>query len=143
MSGVSVIWYLLKTNSPVLAVVPVARIYAGDLAIGTTLPAISVTQISSVPYNLLRINQAGKVHSDRIQVTCLFKGPEGSPAGTGYPGVRALLLLVLAACPSQRGTVNSISVDSITPDIEGPDLYSEAEALYSGSRDFFVRWVGA
>ena len=116
---------------------------AGDLPLNTVMPAIAVTQVDSIPHNFIRTNEALKMHTDRVQVSVLFKGPEGSPAGTGYPGVRALLKLVLAACPSQRGTVNNIVVDSITPDIEGPDLQDAATALYSGSRDFIVRWIGA
>lgn len=143
MSGVAVIRYLLANNAPVVAVVPATRIVAGDLPLNTILPAISITQVSSVPMNLLRINEAAKMHTDRVQVSVLFKGPQGTPSGTGYPGVKALLLLVLAACPSQRGTVNGIAVDSIIPDLAGPDLYDEATALYSGSRDFMVRWIGA
>ena len=143
MSGVAVIRYLLANNAPVLAVVPAARIMAGDLPLNTTLPAISVMQISSIPYNFLRINEANKLHTDRVQVSVLFKGPQGTSAGTGYPGVRALLRLVLAACPSQRGTVNGIVCDSIVPDLEGPDLYDDATALYSASRDFIVKWIGA
>lgn len=143
MSGVAVIRYLLKTNNPVLAIVPAARIIAGDLPLNTVMPAIAVTQISSVPHNTIRINESQKPHTDRVQVSVLFKGPQGTPAGAGYPGVKALLKLVLAACPSQRGTVNGISVDSIIPDIEGPDLSNDEDALYSQSRDFIVRWNGA
>ena len=143
MSGVAVVRFLLANSAPVVAVVPAVRIMAGDLPLNTVMPAIAVTQIDSIPLNLLRINEANKMHTDRVQVSVLFKGPEGSPAGTGYPGVRALLKLVLAACPSQRGTVNGVSVDSISPDIEGPDLQDEATALYSCSRDFIVRWIGA
>jgi len=140
MSGVSVIWYLLKTNSPVLAVVPATRIMAGDLPVKMVLPAISVTQISSVPYNLLRTNEANKMHTDRVQASVLFKGVG---EGAGYPGLKAMMKLVLAACPSQRGTVNGVVVDSITPGLEGPDLYDDAVGVYSQSRDFLVRWIAA
>lgn len=140
MSGVSVIWYLLKTNSPVLAVVPATRIMAGDLPVKMVLPAISVTQISSVPYNLLRINEANKMHTDRVQASVLFKGVG---EGAGYPGLKAMMKLVLAACPGQRGTVNGVVVDSITPGLEGPDLYDDAAGVYSQSRDFLVRWIAA
>jgi hypothetical protein len=58
-------------------------------------------------------------------------------------GVKSLLALVLAACPSQRGTVNGVSVDSIIPDMAGPILYDDAIALHQGSRDFLVKWIGA
>lgn len=140
MSGVAAVWYLLKTNPAVLAVVPVGRIMAGDLPLNSVMPAISVNQISSVPRNPVDMTGANVLHTDRVQVSVLFKGPQGTPTGTGYPGVRSLLRLVLAACPNTHGTVNGVNVDSILPDIEGPDLSDEATALYSGSRDFIVRW---
>lgn len=143
MSGVAVIRYLLANAAAVTDVIPAARIMAGDLPLNTALPAIAITQISSVPYNLLKTNEANKLHTDRVQVTALFKGPEGSPTGAGYPGVVAMMRLILAACPSQRGTVNGILVDSIVPDLEGPDLQDESTALYSRSRDFIVKWIGA
>lgn len=141
MSGVSVLWYLLKTNTPVLAVVPAARIMAGQLPLKTELPAISVQQISSVPYNLINTNEPNKMHIDRVQVSVHFKGPQGTPPGAGIPGVKALLKLVLAGCPSQRGLVNSVAVDSISPDLEGPFDTDEETALHTCSRDFLVRWT--
>lgn len=141
MSGISVIRYLLANNAPVLAVVTATNIKVGDLPVGTVLPAIGIKQIDSVPFNMLRINETLKVHTDRVQVTAILKDLTAS--GTGWSGLSALLKLVLAACPSQRGTVNSISVDSITPDIEGPDLPIPEIQAVSRSRDFLVRWVGA
>lgn len=140
MSGVAVIRALLAGNAAVTAVVPAANIMAGDLPLNTVLPAITVMQISSVPRNTVKMNDARVQHTDRVQVSVLLKGSDASPAGSGYPGVRSLLKLVLAACPHTHGIVNSIDVDSILPDIEGPDLSVDATALYSGSRDFIVRW---
>lgn len=146
MSGVSVVWYLLKTNAPVLAAlgagppIAAARIMAGDLPVNTVLPAMTVIQISSVPRNTLSMKDPRVQHQDRVQVTWHFKGPQGSPAGTGYPGASAMGKLVFAACPNAHGLVNNISVDSIIPDVEGPDLQDDATALYSGSRDFIIRW---
>lgn len=132
MSGVYVIRYLLANAAAVTAVVPVTRIKNGVIPLNTTLPAISVTQISSVPYNTIRINETPKMHTDRVQVTCL---------STDYAQIKSLLALVLAACPSQCGTVNSVSVDSITPESEGPDLYDQATNIHEGSRDFIVKWL--
>ena len=140
MSGVNVIRYLLAHQAGVLAVVPASRIMAGALPVNTVLPAILVTQISSVPYNLLRTNEANKMHTDRVQASVLFKGVG---EGAGYPGLKAMMKLVLAACPGQRGTVNGVVVDSITPGLEGPDLYDDAVGVYSQSRDFLVRWIAA
>jgi len=87
------------------------------------------------------MTEGHRLHTDRVQVSVLVKGPEGSPAGTGYPGVKALLKLVLAACPNTRGVINGVAVDAIICDIEGPDLCEEDTAIYGGSRDFFVRWT--
>jgi hypothetical protein len=140
MSGVQVIRSLLANNILVTNVVPAARIMAGDLPLGTMMPAIAITQISSVPRNTLSMKDPRVQHQDRVQVSVLVKGPQGSPAGQGYPGVRSLLKLVLAACPNTKGSVNGVDCDSILPDSEGPDLQDDATALYSGSRDFLVRW---
>lgn len=140
MSGVAVIRYLLANNAPLIAVVPATKIMAGDLPISTLMPAISVVQISSMPRNTVKMNEPKVQHTDRVQVSVLVKGPQGTPAGNGYPDVRKILKLVLAACPHLRGPINGIDVDSITPDIEGPDLSDDETALYSGSRDFFVKW---
>lgn len=139
MSGVAVIRYLLANAAGVTAIVPATRIMAGDMPLNTVLPALVVTQISSMPTNFVNPNFAPKMHTDRVQVSVLCKGPEGSPAGTGYPGVKALLKLILAACPNQRGTVNGVAVDSIVPGSAGPDLFDADAALYSGSRDFLVK----
>lgn len=146
MSGVAVIRYLLANNAAVVSAlgsgppVATARIMAGDLPLNTIMPAIAITQISSVPRNTVKMNEAKVQHTDRVQVSVLVKGSQGTPAGAGYPGVRSLLKLVLAACPHTHGAVNGIDVDSILPDLEGPDLSDDATALYSGSRDFIVRW---
>lgn len=141
MSGVIVIRYLLANNAPVLAVVPAARIVAGDLALNMALPAIAIEHVSGVPHNLIRTNEPQKLHTDRVQVSALFKGASGTPPGTGYAGVKALLKLILAACPSQYGVINGINVLSIQPEIEGPDLSDAATSLYSGSRDFIVSFT--
>jgi hypothetical protein len=143
MSGVAVIVALLKANTPVTAVVPAARIMAGDAPIDTPKPLIVVTQISSVPEGgQIRRNEPNRVHSDRVQVSYLFDGPQADRSGTGYPGLAAMSRLVLAACPSQRGTINGVAVNSIESAGEGPDLSDAATGLYSRSRDFLVRWTG-
>jgi len=141
MSGVRVIRYLLANHSPLTAVIPATRIMAGNLPLNTLLPAISITQIDSVPYNTIRTNEANKVHADRVQVTAFYNDPTGTPYGTGYPGLKAAMTLILAACQSQYGTVNGISVQSIQPMHEGPDF--QEDKVHSSSRDFLVRWVGA
>lgn len=134
MSGVAVIRHLLASHSPLTAEVPATRIMAGDLPLNTDLPAISVTQIDSMPRHTLAMTEGNPLHSDRVQVTVHVRTDEG-----GYPELRSLLALVLAACPNTRGTVNGVACDSVLPDVEGPDLEDAATNLLTGSRDFLVR----
>jgi hypothetical protein len=69
--------------------------------------------------------------TDRVQVT----------VHTGaYDVQEQLLELVRLACPNQHGTVNGVDVDSILPDLVGPDLYDTPSGLYEKSRDFIVKW---
>ena len=140
MSGVAAIRHLLASDSSLIAVVPAARIKAGDLPLNTVLPAISVTQVSSVPRNTVAMTEVSRLNTDRVQVTVMVKNTDGEPAGTGYPGLRSILRLVLAACPNTRGTVNGVHLDSILPDEEGPDLPDVELSFISGSRDFLVRF---
>lgn len=141
MSGVAVIRFLLANNAPVVAVVPAARIMAGELPINTTLPAISIMQVSGVPRLTHAMSETPRIHTDRVQVTVAFKSPSATPAGQGYPGVKSLLKLVLAACPNQHGTVGTVTdVDSILPDVEGPDLQDDETGLFTQSRDFIVKY---
>ena len=126
--------YLLANNAPITALVPAARIVYGELALNTVLPAIEVRQISGTPRNTLAMSETRTLHSDRVQVTCLAKT---------WAAKEALMALLLAACPNQRGTVNSVVVDSIIRDTEGPDLSDPATSIYAKSRDFMVRWTEA
>jgi len=133
MSGAAVIWYLIKTNSAVLAVVPAARIKAGILPIDTVLPAIGASDVDGIPRLTVAMNEPNRMHTDRVQVTVEAKD---------YPAKKSLLALVLAACPNTHGAVNGIDVLDIRPDTLGPDLDDPATQIYTQSRDFIVRWRG-
>lgn len=138
MSGVAIVRALLVANAPVIAVVPAVRIIAGVLPINMTLPAITVSQVSSLPHNTVAMIETPKLHTDRVQVSVHVKAAEAS--GSGYPGMRALLQLILAACPNTHATVAGFAVDSVIPDLEGPDLFDDVDGMHQGSRDFLVRY---
>lgn len=140
MSGVAVVRYKLATNAAVLAVIPAARIVAGDAPLTTAKPLIIVTLVNGTPRNTVAMTEPNRMHTDRVQVSYLFNGPLASVPGTGYPGVRAMAALVRTACAFARGTINGVDVLDIIEDREGPDLADAATALYSGSTDFIVRW---
>lgn len=147
MSGVIIVRYLLAHNAPLLnamgtvgGVQAADRISAGDLPLNAPMPGIPITQITSVPRNTLSMKDPRVQHTDRVQVSALVHDQNASPQGLGWPGVTALLKLVLAACPNTKGTINGVDCDSILPAEEGPDLYDDATKLCSRSRDFIVRW---
>lgn len=139
MSGVAVVLNLLLADSAVVAAVGSAdQIMAGEIPLNTPLPAIGVSHTSGMPRNTLSMLEPGRLVTERVQVTVLVKTQTGQPAGTGYPGMVALLALVLAACGNRYGTVAGVSVRSILPDVEGPDLPYPEEGIIGRSRDFMV-----
>ena len=131
MSGVSVLRYILANNAPVVAQVPAARIFAGSAPLNTTLPLIVVNGISGVPMNTVKVNESGRIQTDRVQVSVL--------AAT-YASQVTIMRLVRAALTHRTGSVNGTSVDAIIPDSEGPDLYDDSAIIFQGSRDMIVRW---
>lgn len=143
MSGEVALRYLLANSAGVTAVFPAAQIVAGaeGLALNSPLPGIEIRLISGSPRNNLSMRVPGRLHTDRIQVSWLFKGRRANPTGAGSPGVDHADALVLAALPYTRGTVAGVDVDSIIPDVRGPNMPADdAAGIYQGSRDFIVRW---
>jgi len=138
MSGVGIVRKLLSTNSALLAVVPAIKIFAGVIPLNTVLPAISVQEISGNSFKTMAMGSSPTLWTERVQITVEVKP---TPEGTGYPGVKALLALIRAALPSTRGTVGSFTCDSISTDIEGPDLFYFELDIHSQSQDFVVRYV--
>lgn len=131
MSGVAVVRYLLANNAGLTAVVSATKIMGGVLPINTELPAISIRQVSGIEYPIIKRGNNMFV-TERIQVSVL--------AAT-YPSQKSIIELVRDALPGTRGTVNSFIVDSITPDIDGPDLYSDNPQIFEQSVDYFVRFI--
>jgi len=128
MSGVAVIRYMLTNNAPLIAVVTADKIKAGVVPINTALPAISIRQISGVEHELIK-RGANQFVTERIQVSVL---------ASTYPTQKSILNLIRSAVVSTRGTVNTFSVDSITHEGDGPDLYNDDPVIYEQSIDFMV-----
>ena len=128
MSGVAAIRYMLVNNAPLIAAVPVARILSGVLPITTTIPAISVRQISGVEMPMIK-RTGTQLVTERIQV---------SVHASSYLSQKTIIELIRSAITSTRGTVNSVVVDSITHEGDGPDLYSDDPDIYEQSIDFMV-----
>jgi hypothetical protein len=131
MSGVAVIRSLLAANATLVAQVPVTRIFGGTVPLGTPVPAIGVSQVDGTLRKTVSMAEPKRLITDRVQVT----------VHTGAYDLQELLLeLVRKACPNQHGTVNGVDLDSILPDLVGPDLYDTPTGLYEKSRDFIVKW---
>jgi hypothetical protein len=131
VSGARAIRFLLANDAALVALVPAARIFAGPIPLKTPLPAIAVARISGTPRNTVSMLEVVRLMTDRVQVTV---------QAAGWQNADLLLELVRRACPHQRGLLNNVDVDSILPDVVGPDLYDHTTAIHSMSRDFIVKW---
>lgn len=131
MSGVAIIRSILVHDFMLTNAVPKAKIMAGVLPLNTVLPAISIRQISGVEMKLIK-RSGNEMVTDRVQVTVL---------ATTYPEQKTILELIRSALPSVRGYIDEFEVDSILPDIDGPDLYSENPVIYEQSIDYIVRFI--
>jgi hypothetical protein len=131
VSGAAVARYLLANDAALTAVVAADKIKAGIVPINTTLPAISIRQISGIEHEIIK-RGSNQLVTDRVQVTVL---------ALTYPQQKSILNLIRAALPGTRGTVNSFAVDSILPESDGPDFYNEDPVIYEQSIDYMIRFV--
>lgn len=139
MSGSSIVGTLLRANSALIAQVPVGRIINGVIPIGTTLPAISITEVSAVETRTVAMTER-PLTTSRVQVTVQTKN---TATTSGYAQQKQILELVRKALPHTRGTVGSYSVDSILPDSAGPDMQEVDAGFYMQSRDVLVTFAAA
>lgn len=128
MSDVKVIRYLLATSAGLTAVVPSARILAGRVPQGTTLPALCVQHVSTVRRHAVAAT-AVKLCTARVQVTVY---------ASTYVQQKEIMTLVRAALPQTRGTVNGVEVDSIHHELDGPDFDDDTTEIYMESVDYKV-----
>lgn len=134
MSAVNVVRYILANNATLLAAVPAARIMAGVIPIETVLPAISVNHISTIERTTVSMTEATVMATSRVQVTVMTKT---------YAQQKSILELVRKAMPNTNGSVNGVTVDSILPEVAGPDLRDDDAKIFFQSRDFIVKFLEA
>lgn len=131
MNGVAALRQLLAAHAGLTALVPATRIGAGYLPQGTTLPAVSITSVSSTDRNLP--NQGANRHvSERVQVTVL---------AANYPSQKAVMAQVKKAAASKFPTVSGISAVTVHTDGQGPDFMDDAASIYMGTQDFRVTFT--
>lgn len=127
MSAEKVIYNLLSTNAPLVATVPVVRMYAGVIPIEATYPALCYNLISSNDINGIALTTIKTV--GRIQVTAV---------ATTYPAVKALVDKIRVACNLKRGTFNGIVTDSVIMDNIGADYRDDETGVFYSTVDFNV-----
>lgn len=132
MSGVAIIRALLVAHAPLVAMVAADRIKAGVLPLGTTLPAIGITQVSGVDRNIISPRATVTV-TERVQVTVL--------AAT-YVQQKAVIALVRKACRDQRGTFASYPACLVLTYGQGPDgLLGDGSGVFDQAQDFSVSYA--
>jgi len=130
--AVRVVRYLLAHDAALLALVAADNIAAGSLPLDTVLPAICVQEISLVQRRTASMTAGKVLATSRVQVTVI---------ATSVSQQKAILDLVRSACPNTRGIVNTVSVDSILPDQDGPDMRDQDATIFAQSKDFIVRFA--
>lgn len=144
MSAVAIIRYLLANHAPLISGIPIAatKIRAGILPIGTVPPAIGITSISSVRRNTVAMSEPKTLVTERVQVSLLVHDSDHGNLDD-YADLTTGMRLIRQACPNQRGSINSVDVSAILPDVEGPDLEGDAAGIISRSQDFLILWTEA
>lgn len=131
MSGTAIINYMLSNDGGIIPAMPELNVISGTVPLNTQLPVISIRQISGLEYKTIK-RIGDQLVTDRVQVSVL--------ASTYYQQ-KEIIELVRSALVPTRGNVGIYMVDSITPDIDGPDLYSENPVTYEQSIDYMVRFI--
>jgi hypothetical protein len=131
MSAVKVIRALLVASGPVVALVPAAQIVSGVAPQGIALPAMSITEVSSVPVSAIDAQAEFSLVTSRVQVTLMAKD---------YPSIKTVMEMARKACNFARGTIAGVSVVSVVRDTVGPDFSDDAVPIHFQSIDFKVTY---
>ena len=130
--AVEVVRYLLAHDAALLALVAADNIKAGALPLNIVLPAICVQEISLIQRRTASMTAGKVLATSRVQVTVI---------ATSVSQQKTILNLVRSACPNTRGIVNTVDVDSILPDQDGPDMRDLDATIFAQSKDFIVRFA--
>lgn len=131
--GVAAVRQLLVAYAPLTALVPAARIQAGVLPIGTTLPAVSIMSVSKVDRNLPNPDTYRHV-VERVQVTVM---------AANYVSQKSVLAAVRKAAADKFPTVSGIIRATVHTESAGPDFMDAEASIHMGSQDFRVTFSEA
>lgn len=122
-----VIMALLKADAALLALLPVERMYFGNIPQSATFPALACTNISDVDAHAVKGN--AMLQTGRVQVTI---------AATDYPIKELLIGAVRKACDNKRGLIAGAYVNNVRSAGMGPDLDNTDVGIFGRSIDFLV-----
>lgn len=128
MNGEKVINALLKAHAPLVALVG-TRIIPGEIAQGTTLPAVAYNHISTNERNTASMSESAALATTRIEVAVQAKS---------YPEQKALIAAVRTACKNKQGVIAGVTVHSVLSDTVGPDMHDGDTATFMQTIDFMV-----
>jgi hypothetical protein len=121
MDGVEIVQALLDDDAGIAAFTPAIEITSGVLWDAATRPALTVSDVSGVPRNILSPGATRHV-TDRVQVTAI---------GDNYPQVKDVLMTVRKALADKvLAEVAGASNVTVHWDSKGPDFMNEEASLY-------------
>jgi len=130
-TGIDAVRTALIADATLTGLVPAARIGAGDLPQGITLPALSLTSISKVDRNIPNPGAYRHV-TERVQVMI---------HAANYPSQKAIEKAVRGAAADQVGfAVSGLVNVTIHTDGGGPDFTNEEASIHLGTQDFRVTY---
>lgn len=130
MSAVAIVRALLVGHAPLTAIVPAARIVAGDVNLDA-LPAIGIREISAVEQDT--VSRAGNsLIRARVQVTVYAES---------YPQQKTILRTTKLGAGVFTGQVAGYAVRSVLREAVGPDMGNSAIPTFEQSRDFMVAYI--
>ena len=130
MSAVAIMRALLIGHAPVTALVPAARIVAGNVPDGS-LPAIGISEISGVEQDTVA-RASRTLVTARVQVTVYAES---------YPQQKAILKAAKLGAGVFTGQVAGYAVRSVLRDAIGPDIGNPAIPTFEQSRDFKIAFI--
>lgn len=131
-ADLTIVNHVLSAAGGVTALVPAVRIVSGPIALGSPLPAIGILHVTGNEHLTVSMAETKRFRWARVHVM--------AHAET-YPAKLQILDAVLSALRGYHGSISGISVDSILPDIEGPDIDDPGGNQYERGQDFIVKWT--
>lgn len=130
MSSTAIMRALILAHAPVTALVPAARIVAGDVPQGS-LPAIGIREISAYEEDTVGRRGNSLVRA-RVQVTAY---------ATSYPQQVAIIKALKLGEGTHTGQIAGYEVRNVLRDIIGPDMGDSLAGTFEQGRDFMVAYI--